>query len=162
MWKILAMIFTGVIVSFYYFPFEFSFLPGINTKMGLAVLGVAIAVFSLSKKRETVLPPNVMRIFFAAVLVSIIGVFSVIFNNTPDYAYATYCVSMLVWLSAAYAVCHLIKLVHGELNIDLVTIYLVCVCVFQCVAALVIDSNPVVKSFVDTNIMQDQIFLNEV
>lgn len=156
------MIFTGVMVSFYYFPFEFSFLPGINTKMGLAVVGVAVAIFNLIQKKETSLPPNVFRISLAAILVSFIGLFSVIFNNTPDYAYATYFVSMIVWLSAAYAVCSLIKNVHGRLSVNLITIYLVCVCVFQSAAALVIDSNMAVKSFVDTYIMQDQAFLNEV
>lgn len=162
MWKVLAMIFTGVMVSFYYFPFEFSFLPGINTKMGLAVVGIAVAMFNLIQKKETSLPPNVFRISLAAILVSFIGVFSVVFNNTPDYAYATYFVSMIVWLSAAYTVCSLVRNVHGKLSVDLITIYLVCVCVFQSVAALVIDSNVAVKSFVDAYIMQDQAFLNEV
>ena len=162
MLKYILTLITGIAVSFYYFPFEFSFLPGINTKMGLAVLGAVVAVFNLSKKREIVLPPNIMQISFVAILVSIIGVFSVIFNNTPDYAYATYLVSMIVWLSAAYAVCSLIKQVHGKLSVDLITIYLVCVCVFQCIAALVIDANLEVKSFIDTYVIQDQEFLNKV
>ena len=162
MWKILAIIFTGIMASFYYFPFEFSFLPGINTKMGLAVVGIAVAMFNLIQKKETSLPPNVFRISLAALLVSFVGVFAVIFNNTPDYAYATYFVSMIVWLSAAYTVCSLTKSVHGRVSVDLITLYLVGVCVFQSIAALVIDSNMAVKSFVDTYVMQDQAFLSEV
>ena len=46
--------------------------------------------------------------------------------------------------------------------IDLVTTYLTCVCVFQCIAALVIDSNVAVKNWVDTYIMQDQVMLTEL
>lgn len=162
MWKILAMIFTGIIVSFYYFPFEFSFLPGINTKMGLAVVGILLAIINLIKKSEFCFPVNIVRIVVMAVLVSLVGVISVVYNNTPDYAYATYFVSMMVWLSGAYVVCSLIKKVHGELTVINVTVYIIAVCFLQCVLALIIDSNIIIKSFIDTYIMQDQELLNEV
>ena len=98
MWKILMMIFTGIIVSFYYFPFEFSFLPGINTKMGLAVVGIILSAIKLVKFGESTIPRNLVRVLVSAVMVSLVGVVSVVLNNTPDYAYATYFVSMLVWL----------------------------------------------------------------
>ncbi len=156
MFKILAIIFTGIIVSFYYFPFEFSFLPGLNTKMGLAVVGIFLAIFNLIRKREIKFPQNLVRVVALAVLVSVIGVVSVIVNNTPDYAYATYFVSMTVWLSGAYAVCSLIKYVHSNISVDNVTAYLVGVCVAQCAFALVIDSNLEIKNLVDTYVMQDQ------
>ena len=156
------MIFTGVIVSFYYFPFEFSFLPGMNTKMGLAVAGIVIAVLNMIRKREVKFPSNLIRIEALAVLVSLMGVLSVIVNNTPDYAYATYFVSMTVWLSGAYATCSLIKKVHKELTVENVTVYITCVCVIQCILALVIDSNAIVKNIVDTYIMQDQMLLTEL
>ena len=67
--KIFAMIFTGLIVSFYYFPFEFSFLPGLNTKMGLAVVGIFLAVLNLIRKREVKFPHNLVRVEVLAVLV---------------------------------------------------------------------------------------------
>lgn len=160
--KILAMIFTGIIVSFYYFPFEFSFLPGINTKMGLAVVGIFLAIINLHGKREIRFPDNLFRIEALAILVSVVGFISVVINNTPDYAYATYFVSMTVWLSGAYAVCSLIKAVHQRITINHITLYIASVCVVQCILALLIDSNVLVKSFVDSYIMQDQALLNEV
>lgn len=162
MWKILSVLFTGIIVSFYYFSFEFSFLPGINTKMGLAVVGIFLVTINLIKKRGFYCPHNLVRIVVMAVFVSLVGVISVILNNTADYAYATYCVSMLVWISGAYTVCCLIKRVHHELNVENVTVYLTIVSCIQCILALVIDSNIAVKSFVDTYIMQGQDFLTEV
>ena len=162
MLKVLVMIFTGIIVSFYYFPFEFSFLPGMNTKMGLAVVGIFLAVRNLIRKREIKFPHNLVRVEALAVLVSVVGIVSVIVNNTSDYAYATYFVSMTVWLSGAYTVCLLIKRVHSRLTIDRVTAYLAVVCAAQCLLALLIDSNVVIKSVVDTYIMQDQQFLNEI
>lgn len=160
--KILAMIFTGIIVSFYYFPFEFSFLPGINTKMGLAVVGIILAMLHLVKKRDILIPLNLIRIEGLAMVVSFVGVISIVINNTSDYAYATYFVSMTVWLSGAYAVCSLIKAVHKRVTIDNVTLYITGVCVIQCIMALLIDSNTLIKEFIDTYILQDQEFLNEV
>ena len=156
------MIFTGIIVSFYYFPFEFAFLPGLNTKMGLAVIGIALAATNLLNKREALVPKNLINIEVFAMLISVVGVVSVTFNNTSDYAYATYFVSMTVWLSGAYTVCTLIKSVHKTLTVENVTAYLTVVCVLQCIMALVINSSPVIKNIVDSFILQDQTFLNEV
>lgn len=162
MLKYLSVIFTGVIFSFYFFPFEFSFLPGINTKMGLAVVGIVIYLYQLIQQKGFLAAPNVSRIVVAATIVSLVAIISVVFNNTPDYAYATYLVSMMVWLSAAFTVCTLIRKVHGEISVEKVAAYLTAVCVFQCIAALIIDSNVAVKNIVDAYIMQDQDLLTEL
>lgn len=162
MLRILAMIFTGIIVSFYYFPFEFSFLPGINTKMGLAVVGVMLACLNLRHRRTINIPQNLVNIELIAVFVSLAGIVAVTINNTSDYAYGTYVISMTVWLSGAYAVCSLIKSVHRTLNVEILAAYIVGVCAFQCFMALFIDSHLAVKTLVDAYVMQDQEFLTEV
>ena len=160
--KIFAMIFTGVIVSFYYFPFEFSFLPGINTKMGLAVVGIFFAILNLSAKQEIRIPQNLLNVEVLALIVSVAGIVSVTLNSTPDIAYASYFVSMTVWLSGAYSVCSIIKTVHRDVTIETVTSYLVAVCVSQCVLAIAIDSNYALKNLIDTYVMQEQEFLTAV
>lgn len=162
MWKYISILLTGIIVSFYYFPFEFSFLPGINTKMGLAVVGVLLSVRNLINKRSISIPPNIFAIILLSAVVSLIGYVSITYNNTPDYAYATYIISMLVWLSAAYAVCMLIKKVHNGLTVEIVVYYIVCVCIVQCFLALAIDANAYLKLIVDRYIIQGQDYLNEV
>lgn len=156
------MVFTGVIVSFYYFPFEFRFLPGLNTKMGLAVVGIFLAILNLIRKGEMKFPHNIVKIETISIVVSLIGLITVVLNNTSDYAYATYFVSMTVWLSGAYVVCSLIKAAHQIITVERVAIYIATICAIQCMLALIIDSYPGVKSFVDAYIMQDQGFLTEV
>lgn len=160
--NVFAIVFTAVIVSFYYFPFEFSFLAGINTKMGLALVGIFLAAFNLVVKREARFPKNLLKVEILALFVSIAGILSVTINNTSDNAYVTYFVSMTVWLSGAYTVCSLIKRVHNELSVENVTAYITAVCVVQCLLALLINSIPSLKSLVDTYILQDQDFLTEV
>ena len=142
--------FTAVVTSLYYFPFELVALPGINTKMAMAVVGILVSIYRLSINRNTIIPKNVFVLSIMAGLVSLASFLSVVYNNTTDLAYATYLISMWVWLSAALVVCTLIEKVHGKLNVPLVCHYLIAVSVGQCLMALLIDFNPAVKNVVDT------------
>lgn len=162
MLKYLAIVLTAVVVSLFYFPFEFSFLPGVNTKMMLAVVGIGIAAYRLIQNRTSGIPKGISKIVLLSVVVSLMGLFSVIVNNTPDYAYSTYFISMSVWFSSAFTVCTLIKTVHGRLTVERISMYLVIVCAFQCIMALVIDSSVEVKAFIDRYVMQDQKLLTEL
>lgn len=50
MTDLLKAVLTGIVFSCYYFPFEFVSLPGINTKMMLAVIGAALFVMQWLKE----------------------------------------------------------------------------------------------------------------
>src|SRR5699024_1424641 len=93
---------------------------------------------------------------------SVVGYVSIDINNTSDYTYANYFVSFFVWLFSAYAVCLIIKSVHGKIDLELLCFYLTIVCVVQCFLALYIDSSNTFRSFVDAYFRQDQEFLLKV
>ena len=141
---------TLIVTSLYFFPFEFSFLPGVNTKMAMAVLGLILAVYSCAKNRSIGLPKEYIWVFLLALLTSFWGIASTTYNSTNDYTYASYFVSMAVWLGGAYFVVQTISFIHGQANTELVCNYLIAVCVAQCGLALVIDQVPAVKAFVDS------------
>ncbi len=107
------------------------------------------------KRRELTLNKDFLYISILAALVSLCGVASVTYNNTPDYAYATYITSAWVWWGAAYTACQIIRLIHGKLTWILVINYLMAVCVFQCIIALAIDMNPALKFQVNSIVLQD-------
>lgn len=136
-------------MSFYFFPAEFTFLPGHNTKKLMAVFGLVVWGFNLIRKRYFTVATDIFQVTVYALIVSLAGLFSIVYNNTPDTAYATYVVSMWVWLSAAYAVVEMIKAHHRTISVELVGKYLIWVCVAQCILALAIDSNAVIQSYVD-------------
>lgn len=138
-----------IITSFYFFPFEFTFLPGVNTKMAMAGIGLVVLGFQLGKARNSLLNKDLMLLSGYALLVSLIGFISVTYNETRDYSYATYIVSMWVWLSAAYVAVMYMRKVHGYVSVELVCNYLIAVCVFQCVSALLIQYVPLFKSVVN-------------
>lgn len=149
MWKFIKVFLAGIAVSFYFFPFEFTFLPGVNTKMAMAGVGLVLYALDLAKGRAPQINKEGFQIAVIAVLVSLCGLASVIINNTNDYTYATYIVSMFVWLGGAYTAVKIVKWLHGYVSVELICNYLIGVCVGQCVLALMIDSMPVLKAIVD-------------
>ena len=148
LFKYIAIVAMVFIVSFFYFPVPVRALGGANTKMVLAVFGVVAAVWGLIRKPDYSLVQLIPLLLLAGT-VSIVGLFSVVYNGTIDTAYAGYIISMVVWLSAAFACCVMIKALHGYLNVRLAGNYIIAVCVMQCIAALIIDRYPQVDVFLD-------------
>lgn len=138
---------TMLVSSFYLFPIGFRALPGFNSKMILAAIGLFLFIINLPRHREQGLSKPMAWLSLGALLVSFLAVLSVTYNSTPDYAYCSYIISMWVWVGGAYAVVCLIRKVHGTASIILIGSYLVAVGVFQCVTALLIDTYPAFKAF---------------
>lgn len=159
--KSIAIFLNIVLTSMYFFPFQFKGLEGFNTKMMIALMGLIICIYEIPRKRDGLVSNNLFFLTVFASVVSLCGFISVILNGTPDYAYATYVMSMLVWTGGAYAVYHFLKQAHGNVNIRLLCNYLAAICVIQCAMALLIDYNPWVKQIVDSVIEQGQDFLNK-
>lgn len=161
--KYLLYLCVGLVVSFYYFSFGFTFLPEfVNTKMMLAVLGLPLAAIHIIKDRSLSIDRGLLIAVLIAFLFSIVGYISVDINNTTDYTYANYFISFFVWLFSAYTVCLFIKSVHGKIDLEILCYYLTAVCVAQCFLALYIDSSIIFRSYVDAHISQDQEFLTRV
>lgn len=148
MLRYLLIFLTGVATSFFYFPTTLAFLPSsVNTKMVLALIGLFIILYQSINRRIFNIHKDILWLSVFAGVVSIIGLFSVVYNGTQDYAYATYIVSMWVWLSGAYTVVSLMKYVHGDVDVKLICKYIIGVCVFQCVISQVIDASPAICNF---------------
>ena len=128
-------------------------MPGINTKMALAALGLVLFALDLAKGRTASLSRPFFFLSFLAALVSLAAFASAVINHTNDYTYASYIVSMWVWMGAAYVVVSAIKWVHGEATVEIVGNYLIAVCVMQCGLAIMIDSFPWLKNLVSDLIL---------
>lgn len=150
--RTIQIAFAILLTSFYLFPFEFVFLPGVNTKMAMAGVGLVILGFQLGRARNSIFSKDMVTISAYALLVSLTSFIAVTFNETRDYTYVSYIISMWVWLSAAYVAVGVMRKIHGYASVGLVCNYLIAVCVFQCISALVIDFVPAVKNFALTYI----------
>ena len=160
--RFLLVLITCILVSCYYFPFEFVALPGINTKMMLAVLGLGFAVMGLIKQRSLSISREFLFLLLFAASVSLASLLSITLNQTPDTTYVSYIVSFSVWLSGAFSICCLIRALHGSISVQLVLDYLIGVALMQCIAALWIDSSPNIARMVNSTINFGQIVPIEV
>lgn len=158
---LLKSTFVSLVFSGYFFPVEFSFLAGLNTKMILAVIGLLLLIIEWIKKQEALINPAILIISIFAGIFSLGSLFSVIYNNTHDYVYATYIVKMWTWLSGAFAVLNLIRSVHKRVSFSLIFKYIAWVCVIQSLLALLIDNVPAFQSWVDTYFLQDTAYLHK-
>ena len=148
--KYIGMLVVTMITSMYFFPFEFTFLPGANTKMIMAGLGLVWFGINMAKgTQEGGLNRDLFNLSIWAMGISLISLVGVTLNNTSDYTFVTYVVSMWVWLGGAYTATRLMKGLHGYLNVELVCHYLIAVCVGQCLIAYGMDMFPALKNFVD-------------
>ena len=157
--KTLKIILTVLITSFYFFPVSFTFLPA-NTKNLLAALGLFFAALEMIKNRSFSVPKELLILLLISSMVSIMSLVSITYNQTPDTTYATYIRSAIIWLSGAFSVCYIIRYVHQRIDVPLVVRYLIGVCLFQCISAMLIHFIPSVQEFVDHYVMQAQDFLN--
>lgn len=141
---------VGIITSLYYFPLTRIVVNlGTNSKLILALIGLVILGYNLARNRGARTNRNFLILSAFALAFSLICYISTVINNTPDNTYSSYFISMWVWLSGAYTVVTLIRCVHGKASIELVSNYIIGVCVAQSLIALGADMSPAIKNFVD-------------
>lgn len=136
-----AMACALVVTSCYIFPFVLMAFPAANSKMILAAIGIALFGYSVFKNYgRNGLDKSFLQLTLWAFVISMIAWLATAVNNTHDYTFATYFISMWVWIGGAYTAVSCIKAVHGEISVRLVANYLLAVCVAQCVLAIIFDS----------------------
>lgn len=146
--KFIGILLCLCATSLFFFPVTLTGMQS-NTKLIMAVIGIPVLICNLSKSLSGKIGSDFISVFGLACGVSLATYLSVVVNNTLDYTYVTYVVSMAVWTSAAYLTIKMIQGVHGYVNVKLVVLYLMVMCTLQCVLAIAIDMNADVQQFVD-------------
>lgn len=139
-----------ILTSFFFFPFFFTFLPSVNTKMILAALGLITFVIDRSNNHTQFFENKLFRISIGALGVSFCSFLSMTINNTPDNSYLSYIISMWVWLFAAYFCVYLMRQVHGEVSVETIGYYLVAVALLQCTLGMLINYFPFINNAVNS------------
>jgi hypothetical protein len=150
MYKLLINILSIILVSFYFFPIEFLAIPGINTKMVLAVLGLLVFGKELALKRNANMNKDFLILSLWAMGVSLISFVTMTINNTRDASFLTYFISMWVWMGGAYAVIKWLNVAYGYVNVRLVCNCLIAVCVMQCLVAWVKNIYPPLQEWISS------------
>ncbi len=159
--KAILVVLTTILTSFYFFPFEFVFLPGINTKMAMAGVGLVWFGFNIAKGRKGNVDKDFFILSLIALSLSLFSLVAMVYNNTRDGSFLTYFVSMWVWLGGAYTAINVMKKVHGYVSVELVCNYLIAVCVAQCIIAYSMTIIPWLKNFVDSFLGGEEAFMGK-
>ena len=147
--RFLIIFITACVVSGVLFPFTFAFFSAQNTKNLLGGLGVILFIYNGLRKRDEIsVHRSFIWVLIAALSVSLISYFTMVYHNTADSAYVSYVMTLFIWMGAAYSALTVIRTVHGKASVSLVVQYMACVGVLQCVVALLIDSFPAFEDFV--------------
>lgn len=150
MYKYLVHIISVILTSFYFFPFETVFLPGVNTKMALAGIGLLILGKRLAQRRDAGINKDFFVLSLLALGISLVSLLTMTINNTPDDSFLTYFVSMWVWMGGAYTVVRWLDTAYGYVNVRLICNQLIAVCVIQCLIAWTKDVYPPLQAWVDS------------
>lgn len=140
-----------LLTSLFLFPFEFTFAPGLNTKLLMAMISLPILFFDIARKDSGIVVKGFIRLTICALMVSLMTFVSVVYNNTNDFAYVTYVISMFVWLGGAYTLLFFLQWTHCEIDFRKIVFYLAAACSLQCLIAILLSRSPlfynVVHSF---------------
>ena len=147
--RLIQILLTIVVSSLFLFPVE---LPvtgfEINTKMVLAVIGSLLLVLDMVKNRDPLLSRDFIYLSIICAIISLWAFSSTLLNGSVDNTFATYIISVWVWLGAAYVIVWLINAVHGTVTAELIGNYLISVCVCQCILAYLMSLFPPLDSFI--------------
>lgn len=151
---ILSIIILAIICSCYYFPITLNVLPSVNSKMFIAALGLLVFVWEHVKNRAPSIRKEMFPVLILGLLFSLSSYFSVAYNSTNDFVYATYFVSMSVWLGGAYFVIYMLRKVYGTVTLKTICFYLAIMCAGHCILAVIIDNVPILADMIDTVFVQ--------
>ena len=70
--RYIGILFTIIITSMYFFPFEFRFLPGINTKMIMASIGLLLIIVRMARLKISYLDKEFFVLSIWAIVVSLV------------------------------------------------------------------------------------------
>lgn len=153
--KAFGAIILTILTSLFFFPFNSSLLPSVNTKLALSIVGLLLLGFQGFKIRGGQLNRTLTSVSLWALAVSVVGVISVIVNNTTDFTFATYLISVWVWLAASYVVLKTIYFFYGKVNLRIVANFLIAVCVLQCIISQLTDNNETIATWVKSFVVSE-------
>lgn len=146
--KYVLILVSTILTSCLIFPFSFTFFPSQNTKNLMAAVGLFLYVLDLAREKQFKAEKGTIWVFIAAIAVSFMAVFTMLYHNTADDTYVSFPFTLILWLSASYTCIRMMKATHGYVSAELVTKYMAAMSVAQCLVAILIDTFPAFEDFV--------------
>ena len=151
MLQLIKILLTGIITDFYLFPIDLKLFGfATNTKMLMAVAGIALFAYDSRGKRLLVFPKEFLWVSLLTIAVSVLSYFTMVIHHTGDNSLITYCISFWVWMAAAYTLFRTIQQTHGKITVEILGHYLIGVATAQCFIAYTMTLWPWFHAFIDS------------
>ncbi|MEO8711007.1 MAG: hypothetical protein ABI405_02730, partial [Parafilimonas sp.] len=149
--KILGKIVIQVCFFFYVYSVQLIFIPfGIGSRIVLAILGLIILIFNTERevqfKKDIFIQTGIIKYFVAFAAIIITSLITVLLNQTRDFEFVTYPLSLVFILLAAYFLHSMIKRVHKKINYEIIMKYIVVAVLMQVIVSLISYLSPPVNA----------------
>ena len=150
-----------VLTSCYLFPFELVYLPGLNFKMLMAGLSIPLLLINLARRSDSLIEKDFIIVSLFTLPITFFSLLTTVINGTSDESFTYYFVSVFVWMGAGYFLCNVLKSIHGGISMRLMIQYLIAVCCFQCILALMMEYFPSLKASIDGIVGGSEMFMTD-
>lgn len=89
MLKYLGIFLALILTSFFFFPVEFVWFPGFNTKTAMAGVGLLVLSIQLARKSVPIIDAGLLSVAGWALAVSFMSFLSITYNGTNDLSFVT-------------------------------------------------------------------------
>ena len=146
--QIFMVLFTGLMMSFYFHPTVILALPIYNTKILLAMWGVVMLVYNTIRTKDYAFSKGLLYALMIAGVFALANYISLIINDSDDYSYTRYPMSGLGGVVGAAGAVTFIRWTHKKVTIELVVRYLAGGAAFHSILSQLIDRNESVRNFI--------------
>lgn len=145
--KTAGKILIQLCVFFYLYSVQLIFIPfGTGTRVVMGMMGLIIFIFSIEKEvmlqKDIYVQPGFLKYFFALSAIIFSAFLSLLVNQTRDFEFITYPVSIVLILAASYFIHYLIRRVHKQINYELVMKYIVIAVLLQVIISMISYLSP--------------------
>lgn len=139
-----------IFLFLYIYSIQFFFIPfGIGSRVVLALFGIGVyfikqyphlvkGKFPINKKTYSI------GIFL--IMISVVSILSLIFNNTQDLSFVKYPVSIILIMFGAYFIAYIFRNIYHEITFKLIADYVIAAVLFQVLLAVILFLFPFFKS----------------
>jgi hypothetical protein len=124
---------------------------GLGSRIALALCGSVVLLFNIDKqtqsKKDIFIQKDIIQYFFVFAALIIISFIALVLNNTRDFEFVKYPLSITFILLACYFLHFLIKKVHKKITYEIIMRYIMVAVLIQVLVSLVSYLSPQVNTF---------------
>lgn len=143
-------ILTAFLMFLFLYPFSFTVLPQITTRVILALFGIILMAFkilNMTARKELFIKKKVFLIYTTVILVSLVALFANFYNGTTDFEFVNLPISVTIGFFSAYFIFYVNKRFSRDTERFFIESILLAIA-FQCLFSFLLFLQPNIQQIV--------------